>query len=155
MHTRLATLADIQAVTKLGRLLLELHTGYDFEYYRLEETFDTLFAGWVKDQITYPSQFIIVAEVNSQITGFVSGFIKSLYPWFKTKKVGHLAYLVVDPDYRRRGAGMMLEKAAQDWFKTSGVSYVEVYVEEKNETGKMAWDAYGFLPFKKFLRKRI
>jgi ribosomal protein S18 acetylase RimI-like enzyme len=155
MQTRLATSADIQAVTQLGRQLLDLHTEFDFDYYRLEETFDSLFGTWVKNQINYPSQFIIVAEEENKITGFVSGFIKSLYPWFKTKKVGHLAYLVVDPNNRRRGTGRILEKAAADWFKSNGISYIEVYVEEKNGTGIKAWESYGFLPFKKFLRKRI
>ena len=164
MHVRVAKLEDIPSIVSLGRSLLEAHVGYDFDYYQLEGNFDELFATWAKEQINASYQFLFVAEdeilegnegKTSPIIGFVSGFLKALYPWFKTKAVGHISFLIVNSSYRQKGIGTFLEDKAKEWFLSKNISYVEVYVEEKNSIGQIAWDKYGFLPFKKFLRKKI
>lgn len=157
MHIRLATIDDLPQIVKLGKELLHQHGEFDFDYYQLEENFDELFGTWVKDQLNHPYQFIIVGQdpADGTIVGFISGFVKYLYPWFKTKSVGHISYMIIDHKYRRHGIGKLLEKGAAEWFGSKNISYIELYVEEQNLTGKSAWDKYGFLPFKKFLRKKI
>lgn len=156
MHIRPAITEDIPQLIKLGRNLLDLHATWDNEYYLLEEDFDISFANWLKDQLIYPNQFILVAtDEQTIIMGFISGFIKALFPWFKTKTVGHISYLVIDQSFRQKGIGKLLEQEAINWFKSRNVPYVEVYVDELNNVGRIAWDKYGFGSFKKFLRKKI
>ncbi len=157
MHIRAAELTDIPSVMRLGRHLLDLHTEFDFDYYQLENNFDELFSTWIRQQVNQSQQFILVAydEQSPNIIGFISGFIKSLYPWFKTKSVGHISYLVVDPQFRQKGVGKLLEQEAINWFKNKNITYIEVYVDEKNNIGTKVWNSYEFIPFKKFLRKRI
>lgn len=157
MHIRNANIDDLSQLVTLGRDLLTFHTEYDLDYYQLEDNFDELFGTWVKDQLNHQYQFILVAQdpADNRIVGFVSGFIKSLFTWFKTKSVGHISYMIIDRDFRQKGIGKLLEAGAADWFKNKNISYIELYVEEKNTTGQIAWDKYGFLPFKKFLRKKI
>lgn len=157
MRIRPANLDDVTQLVKLGKDLLNLHTEFDINYYQLEENFDESFGAWVKNQINSNYQFLIVAqnETDGQIAGFISGFIKSLFPWFKTKSVGHISYMIINPKFQRQGIGKLLENTAKEWFKSKNISYLELYVEEKNEIGKIAWNKYGFLPFKKFLQKKI
>ncbi len=119
MHIRPAIEYDIPSLIKLGRNLLDLHATWDNEYYTLEEDFDISFGKWLKEQIIYPNQFIHVAiDEDKVIMGFISGFIKALFPWFKTKNVGHISYLVVDPIHRQKGIGRQLEAEAMKWFKS-------------------------------------
>ncbi len=156
MHIRPAITEDIPQLIKLGRHLLDIHYTFDPDYYVLEENFDESFGNWLKDQLIYPNQFILVAtDENKVIMGFISGFIKALFPWFKTKTVGHISYLVIDQSFRQKGIGKQLEEKAIIWFKSRNVPYVEVYVDELNSVGRIAWDKYGFGSFKKFLKKKI
>ena len=167
MHIRPAEPRDIPQIVKLGRQLWELHITFDHNYYLLEENFDIQFEAWVKDQLFSAYQFLHVAEdiqiptpINGQIqenviTGFVAGFLKPLFPWFKTKMVGHISYLIIDPKFRRQKIGKILTESADKWFKEKNVTYVELYVEEKNTVVQSAWNNYGFGPFKRFLRKTI
>ena len=157
MHIRAAQIEDLQQIVLLGRSLLDLHKEYDYEYYQLEENFDQLFGFWVRDQLNNLSQFIIVAQnpADNKIVGFISGFTKYLFPWFRTKTVGHISYMIIDPNFRLKGIGRLLENAAKDWFKNKNISYMELYVEEKNPTGQTAWTSNGYLPFKRFLKKKI
>lgn len=156
MHIRPAQAKDIPKLIQLGKQLLNYHVWLDREYYLLEDNFDTEFNWWLADQIGSTSKLLLVAhnDVN-KIVGFISGFIKALYPWFRTKAVGHISYMYIDSAYRKRGVGKLLESASVTWFKSKNVSYVELYVEEKNDIGQKAWTSYDFLPFKKFLRKKI
>lgn len=156
MHVRLVQLPDIPAITALGKQLLTMHTEFDPNYYALEQNFDELFGNWAKEHVNHPSQFILVADNGAgSIVGFISGFIKQLYPWFITKKVGHLAYLIVDPAHQQNGIGASLENEARSWFKVHSVSYVEVYTDCANPIGQKAWQKYGYADFKRFLRKKI
>lgn len=162
MHIiRKASSKDIPDLVKLGKQLLDLHTQFDRKYYELENNVEDLFRNWIISQIDQPNQFIFIAEeqnpalASGKIVGFISGFLKSLYPWFKTKYVGHISYLIVDPTCRNNGIGRLLEEETDKWFVSKNVKYIEVYVEEKNYTGQNAWTAYKFLPFKQFLRKEI
>lgn len=157
MITRLARVDDVPQLIQLGKQLWDLHLEFDPEYYLLENTFTETFSSWVYEQLNSPYQFIIVAhdENNLEIIGFIAGFLKYLFPWFKTKTVGHISYLIIDPPYRNQSIGKQLEKAAQEWFRTKKVNYIELYVDEKNNIGQAVWSSYGYLPFKKFLRKTI
>jgi ribosomal protein S18 acetylase RimI-like enzyme len=156
MHIHLALPQDVPHIVRLGKELLTFHISLDKHYYQLEENFDYLFTNWISTHINHPSQFIFVAtDNNGLIVGFISGFIKQLYPWFRIKKVGHIAYLMIDTPYQRKGIGRLLENEAYLWFKNKNVPYIEVYTDYSNDIGKKAWEKYGYLDFKKFLRKQI
>jgi len=155
MHTRLATIDDIPQLVSLGKSLLELHGTWDPPYYQLTQDFDSQFGQFIQQHISHPYQFVIVMEKDTQIVGFVSGFVKSLYPWFTVKSVGHITYLITLPDMRQLGIGEILEEKALQWFKEKNIQYVEVYTDEKNIIGGIVWDKLGYVPFKKFLRKTI
>lgn len=161
MQIRIATAEDIPELTNLGRQLLDIHTGFDPDYYTLEENFSIYFSDWLKNQLYTPRQTIFVAvdqlseNEPQKIIGFIAGFIKSLYPWFKVKAVGHVSYLIISPEFRKNHIGKHLEEALILWFKNQGVAYIEVYSDEKNLLGVSAWTSYGYQPFKKYLRKKI
>lgn len=157
MHIRPATTNDITDIAILGKQIFKQHLEFDNLYYEYSENFDTLFRDWIKVTLLSPEQFIFVAEDTDtgKISGFISGFVKLLYPWFKLKSVGHISYLIIDQKQRGKGVGKSLEETALNWFKEKNIRYIELYVEEKNETGLSAWYSYGYKPFKKFLRKII
>lgn len=155
MHIRSAETKDVGDIIRLGKDLLKIHEQLDPGYYRLEDDFDVSFGRWVRSCLGNPNQFIFVAKKDAKIIGFISGFIKFLYPWFHTKTVGHISYMIVDKAYRNQGIGKLLEQAAADYFLSKKISYMELYVDEKNELGQKAWSGCRYLPFKKFLRRKL
>lgn len=161
IHIRSADTDDIGPIIDLGQQLLYLHQTFDPDYYILEEDFRQKFSDWVKYQLNSPNQFIIIAEneVNSsehkKIVGFISGYLKSLFPWFKTKNVGHISFLVIDQKFLRQGIAKQLEQAAHSWFNERNIRYIECFSHEKNTTGNLVWNNFGYKPFHKFLRKKI
>jgi ribosomal protein S18 acetylase RimI-like enzyme len=155
MLIREAQTKDIPQIIEMGKKIFEQHEMYDLSYYKTLDNFEDLYRQWVENQINTSTQFIFVACDNEEITGFVSGYSKSLFPWFHLKTVGHISFLFVKENFRNKKIGTMLENKAVQWFTDKGLRYIELFVDEKNETGKKVWEKYGFEPFKSFLRKTI
>ena len=160
MNIRPATTDDLEGIVALTEDLLENHLEYDLEYFELAESHRLYLEDWVKYHLGSISQFILVSEITASgkkpvLTGYISGYIKPLFPWFKIKQVGHLSFLAVDKRWRRKGVGNLLEEKASLWFKEKDIKYIEVYTNEKNFPGLSAWTSYGYKPFNRFLRKSL
>lgn len=156
MQITKATSQDIPLITSFGKKLIRLHSEIDREYYTFDEAgFDRSFSEWLNNQIFTPSSLTLVAKDDKRIIGFLSGFVKYLFPWFNIKKVGHISFMFIDENYRRKGVGKQLINEAKAWFKNQGLSYIELYVNEGNSNGLSFWKSVGFLDFQKFLRMRV
>ncbi|OGF98897.1 hypothetical protein A2153_00735 [Candidatus Gottesmanbacteria bacterium RBG_16_38_7b] len=159
MIIRQAVYSDLEQIINLSTQLLELHSQIDPEYYQYTEDYTVKIRSWAERHLTSPSQFILVAEEeqlnDKKIIGFISGYIKFLFPWYKINSVGHISFLVIDTKFQKKGVGRQLEEAAKRWFRTRNLKYIEVYTSEKNSAGLSAWKAYSYQPFNKFLRKKI
>lgn len=153
-----AEIFDIDEIVSLSCQLFEKHRDLDPEYYQSEADYSAKIRNWAGQQLNSPSQFLLVAKEdgkNKKVRGFISGYIKNLFPWFKIKSVGHISFLAVYPEFQKKGVGGMLNEAAEKWFSDKKQKYIEVYTNEDNSAGIAAWKTYGYLPFNKFLKKKI
>lgn len=155
---RNAEIKDISQIVSLFSKLLETHKQIDSEYYQFDPDYTSKLQSWAEQILINPSQFILVFTEDKnegKILGFISGYIKYLFPWHKIKSVGHISFLAVDDNYQKKGIGKILDNAAVAWFKNRNLEYIEVYTNEYNIAGINAWRSYKYLPFNKFLRKKI
>jgi GNAT superfamily N-acetyltransferase len=72
---------------------------------------------------------------------------------FVPQRWGVLDTLVIDSAWRRHGIGRRLATAIEDWALGAGASWVEVSVYELNPEARQFYDALGYLPLRKILRK--
>lgn len=148
--------SDIPLLAQFGSDLTQLHFEFDPEYYTFDQQgFPESFADWLKGQINLPTALILVAKEDGKVIGFLSGFVKYLFPWFNIKRVGHISFMFIDEEYRRKGVGKNLLAAAKEWFSDQGLKYVELYVNERNDRGISFWKSMGFEDFQKFLRMKL
>src|SRR3990167_3176306 len=98
MIVRTAQVSDLPEIINLTKMLLQIHQKIDPQYYDYEENYSANLANWAEQQINSQNQFLLVALYENQsnkISGFISGYIKYLFPWFKIKSVGHISFLSV------------------------------------------------------------
>src|SRR3989338_8841579 len=77
---------DIEQIVLLAKQLLISHFDYDGEYFQLDVNHRQAMTDWVKYHLGAANQFILVARPDAgqpEICGFISGYIKPLFPWFK------------------------------------------------------------------------
>lgn len=119
--------------------------------------------GWIKRAATNDEAFFAIAyplgEDNKpqldKPAGYVIGSFHQEAPLFIQNRFGYIADLWVEPDYRRRQIGQQLLDAAFTWFKSQGVSRVQLEVDVNNEVGLHFWRKMGFEKFEIVMRRDI
>src|SRR5687767_2162272 len=118
MVIRKATHADVDALGRLGALLMTVH--FDFDRRRFLEPNQQSAAGYghyLLSQLDDPGSVIFVAEVDGEVVGYCYCVIEPL-SWKELRdEAGFISDLALDPRARRQGAGRKLVEAAIQWFR--------------------------------------
>jgi ribosomal protein S18 acetylase RimI-like enzyme len=79
---------------------------------------------------------VLVAEADEGVVGVI------IAGWDGWR--GNMYRLAVHPDYRRRGIGLRLTRAAERYFRDQGVGRVTALVAFDDEDAGSFWDAAGY-----------
>ena len=85
---------------------------------------------------------VFVAEADGAIAGFVH--VRSLEDYYRRRKHGHVADLVVAPAYEGQGIATALLKRAEEWTRTQGYDWITLGVFEQNERAEQLYSRQGF-----------
>jgi ribosomal protein S18 acetylase RimI-like enzyme len=126
--------ADYLLVTKL------------FDQYRMfyKQTSDIALAEtYVKNRLENNESVIFVALVGDKPVGFTQ-----LYPLLSSVRATKnwlINDLFVDTDHRKQGIGEALLKAAADFAKSHGATFVQLETASDNYTAQSLYEAVGFV----------
>ncbi len=135
---------DAPTIGELWEKLVAYHGDLDPDLPRSTRDGAQLYAQRIRGKIGDSHTRIFVAEVNGQVIGFVLGVIVDLVPeMFTSETGGFLADIYVEEAYRRNGVGRKLVQALADWFRSRGVTYLELYVANSNTDGRAFWSSLG------------
>ncbi|MHB9134089.1 MAG: GNAT family N-acetyltransferase [Armatimonadota bacterium] len=90
---------------------------------------------------------ILVAEDRGRIIGFISGYVAQNPPIFPQPRYGFIADLCVTQSSRRNGAGRLLVNALRAWFRTRGLTSIQLNVAHHNPVSQAFWRSMGCLDY--------
>jgi aminoglycoside 6'-N-acetyltransferase I len=91
------------------------------------------------------SQFVAVADTgNGRLAGFLEASIRSHVEDCETGNVGYLEGWFVEPEYRQRGIGTRLVRAAEDWARARGCTEMASDAEVNNVVSQQAHARLGY-----------
>jgi len=105
-----------------------------------EEKCQLYFQTWIKKSAEGGADFVLVAEVDGEILGYISG------NKVKNKPEGVYELTAVRTDQRRHGIGHELFKSGLDWYVKAGVERVTVNTQGRNLGTHRMIQRHGFLP---------
>ena len=126
----------------------------------MQPTDPALAQTYIEERLDKNESVIFVAIVQDQGRGIPAGFTQ-LYPNYssvRAHKNWTLNDLYVDGNYRKQGIGQLLIKAAMEFAKKDGASYVELSTAMDNFTAQSLYEAVGFEkqePDKDFFSYRV
>jgi GNAT superfamily N-acetyltransferase len=85
---------------------------------------------------------VFVAEIDDVIAGFMH--VRSLEDYYRRRKHGHVADLVVTPAYEGRGVATALLARAEEWTRALGYDWITLGVFEQNERAEQLYRRQGF-----------
>jgi ribosomal protein S18 acetylase RimI-like enzyme len=142
---RPATPADLQAIGRLGALLVRIH--YDFDPQRfIAATPQTehAYASFLGTQLEKPKAVVLVAERDGEVIGYSYAGIEG-YDYMSLRGPAAVVHdIVVDPAHRGRGVGRMLLDATLEALKARGAPRVVLSTAERNLPAQRLFARAGF-----------
>ena len=85
---------------------------------------------------------VFVAEADGAVVGFVH--VRSLEDYYRRRRHGHVADLVVAPAGEGRGSAIALLARAEEWTRAQGYDWITLGVFEQNERAEQLYRRQGF-----------
>jgi ribosomal protein S18 acetylase RimI-like enzyme len=142
---RPAAPADLDAIGRLGALLVRTHHDFDPDRF-LAATPQTqhAYGSFLGTQLAEPDTIILVAERDGEVVGYTYAGIEGTDYMSLRGPAGVLYDIVVDPPYRGQGVGRMLLDATLEALQADGAPRVVLSTAERNEAAQRLFARAGF-----------
>jgi ribosomal protein S18 acetylase RimI-like enzyme len=142
---RVATPADLQAIGRLGALLVRLHHDFDpARFIAATPQTPLAYASYLGTQLDEPSVLVLVAEQGGEILGYSYAGVEETDYMALRGPAGVAHDLVVDPAHRGRGIGRQLLDATVAELAAMGAPRVVLSTAERNEAAQRLFARAGF-----------
>src|SRR5262245_11524294 len=142
---RPATEHDVEALGRLGALLMRAHYAFDQRRFmnpggNPEEGY----AWFLGSQLRDPDVVVIVAERDGRVVGYVYAGLEPL-SWKELRDAaGFIHDVVVEEGSRQAGVATALVEAAVAWLKEHGAPRVLLWTAAPNEQAQRLFERLGF-----------
>lgn len=112
-------------------------------------------ADYFKMRVSERGNFAIIAEINGEPVGYLSGGVYKS-PEFRTlDKLGQLGDMYVIDGYRNMKIGTKLIKEFKKWLKERGVKRMKVELFSRNEKALRFYARHGFEDYTSILEGKV
>lgn len=141
---RLAEAADAERIGDLWAEMVAFHAALDPQTFRAADGGAERYARGILDRLVNADARVLVAEVDTEVVGYVNGVIADITTeLFLPLRCGLLADIYVQAAYRRRGLGKQLVERLMLWFRSRGVNHFEWHVSAENREALAFWRSIG------------
>jgi len=147
IRVRPAMSGDLQAIGRLGALLVRLHHEFDPRRF-IEATPQTEhgYASYLGRQLDEKSVVLLVTERDGAVLAYSYAGVEG-YDYMSLRGPAGVLYdIVVDPAHRGRGVGRLLLDATLAALESHGAPRVVLSTAEKNESAQRLFARAGFRP---------
>ncbi|WP_154181194.1 GNAT family N-acetyltransferase [Vibrio furnissii] len=149
--------AQITDLEILNQLMFDLHDEHHRacpEYFKTAEEVEQEKS--IARYIENPDCLVLVAKVDIQIVGFITGYFSELVSSVsKPVPMGSIDELYVMPQYRQQGIARQLFSRLEQTFVEYGVAEVFVEVWDFNKEAQLFYQDVGFSHHIHWLRKSV
>ena len=142
---RPAVHADMNAVGRLGALLIEEHFDFDPDrFIPASPDSPQRYGSFLGSQLERENIIVLVAESEGEVVGYTYAGVEGFDYMSLRGPAGVLYDIVVDPASRGQGVGRMLLDATIAALEVRGEPRIVLSTAEKNETAQLLFAGAGF-----------
>lgn len=132
-----------------------LHEAWDPDRYGMLPDVVSRYARWLPERAADPRSVFLVADDHaaaprvphrheSGLAGFLIGTVEENIPIYRVHEFGFIHDLWVEPDFRGKGVGAALARAAIDRFRAIGVTQLRLETALPNSDARSLFERCGF-----------
>ena len=154
INFRKAEISDINSILNLNNDLCKFEMDEGFDNYIKDWSLSDESREYFLDLIK--SHFVIVAEENEKIVGYLAGSIneEGAYSYYEGK-TAELQNMFIMPNYRKFGVGSKLIYEFENWSKENQVKRMMVTASIDNEVAQRFYRKNGFKNINVTLKKEL
>lgn len=147
LRLRPATRTDVEAIGRLGALLVRTHHELDpGRFIPATPGIEREYAAFLRRQLLNPDAVMLVAERDGEVLGYTYAAIEGSDCMSLRGPAGVLHDLMVDPAHRSGGVGRRLLEATLAALRARGAPRVVLSAAERNDAAKRLFAEAGFRP---------
>jgi len=143
---RPAKKADLPALGRLGLALAQAHHAWDPARFFVPEGGARGYADWLGREARSRRAVVLVARTEGRVAGYAYGRLEPRDWNLLRDRCGVVVDLMVDPYYRRLGAGSRLLKALIAALQAKGAPFVVLQAASANKSAQRLFESAGFRP---------
>jgi ribosomal protein S18 acetylase RimI-like enzyme len=137
--------ADMNAVGRLGAMLIEEHYEFDRDrFIAASPESPQRYGAFLGTQLERENIIVLVADIDGKVVGYTYAGVEGFDYMALRGPAGALYDIVVDPAFRGQGIGRMLLDATIAALKKRGEPRIVLSTAEKNETAQRLFARAGF-----------
>ena len=137
--------ADMNAVGRLGAMLIEEHYEFDRDrFIAASPESPQRYGAFLGTQLERENIIVLVADIDGKVVGYTYAGVEGFDYMALRGPAGALYDIVVDPASRGQGIGRMLLDATIAALKKRGEPRIVLSTAEKNETAQRLFARAGF-----------
>ena len=145
VRIRPAASADLEAVGRLGALLVRVHHDLDPDrFIAARPGTENAYGSFLGSQLEKPNILVLVAESGGEVVGYTYAGVEGHDYMALRGPAGVLYDIVVDPAHRGQGVGRLLLDATLEALQAKGAPRVVLSTAEGNETAQRLFARAGF-----------
>ncbi|MFL6199922.1 MAG: GNAT family N-acetyltransferase [Thermoanaerobaculia bacterium] len=142
---RPAAPADLEAIGRLGALLVRTHHDFDPDrFIAATPQTEHAYGSFLGSQLDAPSIIILVAERDGEVVGYAYAGVEGNDYMSLRGPAGVLYDIVVDSAHRGQGVGRALLDATLEALEEKGAPRVVLSTAERNESAQRLFARAGF-----------
>jgi ribosomal protein S18 acetylase RimI-like enzyme len=144
---RVATSGDLDAIGRLGTLLVRTHHEFDARRFMpTQPGMEQGYASFIGTQLEDPDVVVLVAVRAGVVVGYLYGSLEQR-DWMALRDAAGVIHdVIVDPSQRRTGIGRELLLAGLEWLREHGAPRAVLSTAQRNEAAQRLFASVGFRP---------
>ena len=136
---------DLEDVIRLWERLMDEHAAIDPHFQRRPLARLYLRRN-LRTQIAQPDFILLVARWRHRVIAFLSAQILRA-PLFQETRFGQIVDVYILPEWRKQKIGSTLVQQAYLWFRSLGLTHVDLNIAVENMRAEQFWKKQGFKPY--------
>jgi GNAT superfamily N-acetyltransferase len=135
---------DVPAVLPMIEQSCALHQRWDLAKFGLVDNFVPMYGKWLTNLASDSRSVFLVTAGDGCLVAFLVGTIDGLPPIYRLSEYGFIRDFWVEQNWRRKGIGRQILRAAITQFKALGVEQVRLETAAGNESARAFFASCGF-----------
>ena len=152
---RKAKTRDIPAVVEMAQEMWDMHVSMCPSFLRHTADAQKLMKNYCRRIINGKKSFILLAEVNRKIAGYLLAKEKAIPAVYKNHITGYVNDLYVKKQYRKKGIGKKLMKEAEKLLKKYKYSFYSLKVNTQNRGTHTFYKSLGMIDLNTEMVKKL